>query len=51
MRREGCDLGVLLAGGQAVVELAEEAVEQVAQRRRVPVAGCAAAVVVVSCAG
>ncbi len=44
-RREGYDLGVVLAGGQAVVELAEEAVEQVAQRRRVPVAGRSAAVI------
>jgi hypothetical protein len=39
------------AGGQAVVELAKEAVEQLAQRRRVSVAGCPAAVVVISCAG
>jgi hypothetical protein len=49
--REGHRLGVVLPGGQAVVELAEEAVEQVAQRRRVTVAGCSAAVVVDPCPG
>lgn len=37
---------LVLAGGQAVVELAEEAVEQVAQHGRVPVTSRAAAVVV-----
>ncbi len=51
VRREGYGLGVVLAGGQAVVELAEEAVEQVAQRGGVPVAGHSAAVVVRPCPG
>jgi hypothetical protein len=41
----GC-LVVVLAGGQAVVEAAEQAAEQVALGCGVPVAGVAAAVVV-----
>jgi hypothetical protein len=49
VRWKGCDFGVVLTDGQAVVELAEEAVEQVAQRGGVPVAGCSAAVVVDPC--
>lgn len=45
-------LGVVvgLAGGEAVVELAEVAVEQVAQRRGVAVADGSASVVVGACA-
>jgi hypothetical protein len=41
----------VLAGGEAVVEAAEQAVEQVALGSGVPVAGVAAAVVVVAGAG
>ena len=45
-RWEGSIFGIELAGLKAVVESAEEAVEQVALGRGVPVAGGAAAVVV-----
>jgi len=43
---EGGGLVVVLAGGQAVVEAAEETAEEIALGRGVPVAGVAAAVVV-----
>jgi hypothetical protein len=46
---EGLGVIVGLAGGQAVVELAEEAVEQVTQGGGVAVAGSAALVVVSAC--
>ena len=46
---EGLGVVVGLAGGQAVVELAEEAVEQVAQGGGVAVAGSSALVVVGAC--
>src|SRR5579859_712416 len=49
--REGSVLVVGLAGGQAVVEAADEAVEQVSLGGGVPVAGGAAAVVVGSGTG
>ena len=48
---EGDGLVVVLAGGQAAVEAAEEPSEEVALGGGVPVAGLAAAVVVGACAG
>ena len=50
VRECGC-LVVVLAGGEAVVEAAEQAVEEVALGGGVPVAGVAAAVVVGAGAG
>ena len=43
---EGCGFVVVLAGGQAVVQAAQEPSEQVALVGGVPVAGVAAAVIV-----
>ena len=48
---EGCGFVVVLAGGQAVVEAAEQAAEQVALGGGVPVSVGSAAVVVAACAG
>src|SRR6266480_2372970 len=50
-RGEGSVLVVVLSGGQAVVQAAEEAAEQVALGGGVPVSGVAAAVVVGAGAG